>query len=65
MTILETPTAGLAHAADTVSDSLLADYADYETGFVVIAAVPPMVAEGWFGQWLLLTKRIQEDASCL
>jgi hypothetical protein len=61
LTIFETPTAGLAYLADTVADSLLADY---EKWSVVIAAVPSIVAEGWFGLWLLLTKRIQEDPSC-
>ena len=62
MTTLETPTAWLAYLADTVTDSLLADY---EKWSVVIAAVLSIVAEGWFGLWLLLTKRIQEDPSCL
>jgi len=62
MTTLETPTAWLAYLADTVTHSLLADY---EKGFVVIAAMPSIVAEGWFGLWLPLTKRIREDPSCL
>jgi len=62
MTTIETPTAWLAYLADTVTHSLLADY---EKGFVVLAAVPSIVVEGWFGLWLLLAKRIQEDPSCL
>ena len=46
--------AGSAYAADTVAHSLLANYADYESLFVVVVAVPSVIAEGWFGLWLLL-----------
>ncbi len=46
--------AGLAYVADTVAHSLLANYVDYETVFLGIVAVPSVLAEGWFGLWLLV-----------
>lgn len=46
--------AGVAYVADTVGQSVLANYADYETFFVVIVATASVAAEGWFGLWLLL-----------
>jgi hypothetical protein len=45
--------AGLAYILDTTAHSLLADYERYATVFLVIVAVPSVVAEGWFGLWLL------------
>lgn len=46
--------AGLAYVADTVAHTLVGNYVDYETVFLVIVAVPSVIAEGWFGIWLLL-----------
>lgn len=46
--------AGLAYVADTVANTLLSNYGDYETLFIAIVAVPSIIAEGWFGLWLLL-----------
>lgn len=45
--------AGVAYTADTVAHALLADYDDYATLFLAMVAVPSVVAEGWFGLWLL------------
>lgn len=45
--------AGSAYVLDTVAHSVLSNYADYETIFVSIVAVPAVLAEGWFGIWLL------------
>lgn len=46
--------AGTAYVTDTVAHSLLSNYNEYETLFTTIVAVPAVVAEGWFGLWLLL-----------
>lgn len=46
--------AGVAYAIDTGAHTLLADYTDYETAFTTMVAVPAVIAEGWFGLWLLL-----------
>lgn len=46
--------AGLAYSVDTVAHTLLSDYDDYETSFTIMVAVPAVIAEGWFGLWLLL-----------
>lgn len=46
--------AGTAYVVDTVAHSLLGNYSDYATVFLVIVAVPSIIAEGWFGLWLLL-----------
>lgn len=46
--------AGGAYVVDTTAHTLLTDYATYQTGFTVLVAVPAVVAEGWFGLWLLL-----------
>jgi hypothetical protein len=32
----------------------MANYTDYETAFTTMVAVPAVIAEGWFGLWLLL-----------
>ena len=47
-------TAGGAYILDTVLHGLLNDYAEYETLLTTIVAVPSVIAEGWFGLWLLL-----------
>ena len=54
--------AGLAYVGDTVAHSLLANYVDYETVFIAIVAVPSVLAEGWFGLWLLLKGGKSESA---
>lgn len=46
--------AGLAYVADTIAHTLLANYVDYENLFLVIVAVPSVIAEGWMGLWLLV-----------
>lgn len=46
--------AGLAYVADTIAHTMLANYVDYETVFLVIVAVPSVIAEGWMGLWLLI-----------
>ncbi len=46
--------AGAAYVIDTTAHTLMANYADYRTAFTVMVAVPAVVAEGWFGLWLLL-----------
>jgi hypothetical protein len=45
--------AGAAYGIDTTAHTLLSNYADYETGFTAMVAVPAVIAEGWFGLWLL------------
>lgn len=45
--------AGVAYLVDTTAHSVLADYNDYATAFTAMVAVPSVVAEGWFGLWLL------------
>jgi len=45
--------AGAAYVVDTVAHTVLANYADYAGAFLVMVAVPSIVAEGWFGLWLL------------
>jgi len=46
--------AGAAYVIDTATHSLLGNYADYETAFVAMVAIPAVIAEGWMGLWLLL-----------
>ena len=45
--------AGAAYVFDTLAHALLPNYADYETAFMVIVAVPSVVAELAFTVWLL------------
>jgi hypothetical protein len=47
-------TAGAAYVIDTLAHTLLSNYTEYETLFIIIVAVPGVIAEGWFGLWLLL-----------
>lgn len=47
--------AGLAYVLDTVAHGVLADYEDHAAVFLAIVAVPSVVAEGWFGLWLLFS----------
>lgn len=46
--------AGAAYVIDTAAHSLLGNYSDYETAFIIMVAVPSVIAEGWMGLWLLL-----------
>ncbi len=46
--------AGAAYVIDTAAHIILADYADYETAITTMVIVPAVLAEGWFGLWLLL-----------
>ena len=57
--------AGLAYVADTVAHALLSNYGDYEALFIAIVAVPAVIAEGWFGLWLLLRggKKLETSAA--
>ena len=45
--------AGTAYVIDTSAHTLLADYAEYQALFTAMVAVPAVIAEGWFGLWLL------------
>ena len=45
---------GITYIIDTAAHSLLANYADYAMVLLVIVAVPSILAEGWFGLWLLI-----------
>jgi Domain of unknown function (DUF4386) len=45
--------AGLAYIVDTTAHAVLANYADHADTFLMMVAVPSVVAEGWFGLWLL------------
>lgn len=45
--------AGGAYVVDTVAYALLANYSDYENAFLVMVAVPAVIAELWFTVWLL------------
>lgn len=45
--------AGSAYVLDTTAYTVLADYAQYADGLLLMVAVPSIIAEGWFGLWLL------------
>ncbi len=49
--------AGAAYIIDTTAHTVLADYADHADAFLAMVAVPSVVAEGWFGLWLLTRAR--------
>lgn len=46
--------AGAAYVADTTAHLLLSNYEQYDAAFLAMVAVPSVVAEGWFGLWLLV-----------
>lgn len=46
--------AGAAYSIDTLANALLADYADYETFFLVLVASSSIVAELWLALWLVI-----------
>lgn len=45
--------AGTSYVIDTVANALLSNYADYETVFLVVVALPSVVGELAFTVWLL------------
>ena len=47
--------ASLGYLIDSFANVLLSNYADYETAFLVIVAVPAVIAELAFTFWLLFT----------
>lgn len=46
--------AGTAYVLDTGAHLLLSNYEQYDATFLAMVAVPSVIAEGWFGLWLLL-----------
>lgn len=50
--------AGTAYALDTLAHFLLPDYDAVANVFLAAVAVPSVIAEGWLGLWLLLTRRL-------
>jgi len=49
--------AGAAYIIDTTAYTVLANYADHADALLIMVAVPSVVAEGWFGLWLLTRAR--------
>lgn len=49
--------AGAAYIIDTTAHTVLANYADHADVFLVMVALPSVIAEGWFGLWLLTRAR--------
>lgn len=47
--------AGVAYILDTTAYSLLAEYAEHADFFLLMVALPSVIAEGWFGLWLLIS----------
>jgi len=61
--------AGTAYVFDTLAHALVSNYADYETAFMMVVAVPSVVAELAFTVWLLTRggrgqEAAQADATC-
>lgn len=54
--------AGAAYLLDTMASTLLVNYTDYEPLFITVVSVPAVIAEGWFGLWLLLRAGKRSDA---
>ncbi len=54
--------AGAAYVIDTTAHTVLANYADHADAFLVMVAVPSVVAEGWFGLWLLTRAHRRQTA---
>lgn len=54
--------AGVAYVFDTLANTLVSSYMEYETVFLVIVAVPSVVAELWFTVWLLTRGGAQQEA---
>lgn len=55
--------AGAAYVADTLANTLLSNYSDYESVFLAIVAIPAVVAEGWMSLWLLLRAGKSREAA--
>ena len=53
--------AGAAYVFDTVANALLANYTEYETVFLLIVAIPSVVAELWFAVWLLMRGGVEQE----
>ena len=53
--------AGAAYVLDTAANALVSSYADYETVFLLIVAVPSVVAELVFAVWLLARGGVQQE----
>lgn len=49
--------AGIAYIVDTTAYTVLPDYTDHAGTLLVIVSVPSIIAEGWFGLWLLTRAR--------
>lgn len=45
--------AGCAYVLDTSAHALLANYQDVALVLLLVVAIPSVIAEGWFGLWLL------------
>ena len=54
--------AGAAYIIDTTAHTVLANYADHADAFLVMVALPSVVAEGWFGLWLLTRAHRRQTA---
>ena len=39
----------------------MANYAEYETAFLLIVAIPSVVAELWFAVWLLMRGGVEQE----
>ena len=52
--------AGAAYVLDTIANVLLSNYVDYETVFLLIVAVPAVVAELGFAVWLLTSGGVEQ-----
>ena len=50
--------AGVAYLADTVAHLVLPDYGAVAPVMLAVVAAPSMIGEGWFGLWLLRTRRL-------
>ncbi len=54
--------AGTAYVVDTFAHSLLSNYRDYAGLLLAVVAVPSILAEGWFGLWLLVKGGKHQEA---
>lgn len=54
--------AGAAYVIDTLANALLSNYAEYETVFLLIVAVPSVVGELAFAVWLLRRGGVRREA---
>jgi len=53
--------AGVAYVFDTVANALFSNYTEYETAFLLIVAIPSVVAELWFAVWLLMRGGVERE----